>query len=516
MMKRIVRGVVVHDHDDVRDPCDRHAGRAAGRLSPHGPRVLTAGRLGALGLILGVVAAAEVQAQGDRLSPGVRQFVAVDAPVVALTGARVVDGTGTAAMSGQTIVITGDRITAIGPSASVDVPEGASVLELEGRTVMPGFVMLHEHMFYPAGRATYTQQEFSFPRLYLAGGTTTIRTGGSRDPYGDLNLQRAIDEGRVPGPRMFVTGPYLNAPGLPILFVNALDGPDDARRMVTYWAGEGATSFKAYMHITRAELSAAIDEAHARNLKVTGHLCSVTFREAADLGIDNLEHGFMASTDFVSGKVADACPSGAARSRSLLDVDMDGPEVRGLISHLVERGVAITSTLPVFEISTPGRPAAPDGALEAMSIQAREQYLRTWARVQQRGEESVESFRRAMAFEYAFAKAGGRLVVGTDPTGYGGVVAGYANQRAVELLVEAGFTPVEAIQLSTESGAQYLDIDDRVGTVEVGKQADLIVVRGDPSTRIEDIRNVELVFKAGIGYDSEKLFDSVRGTVGIH
>ena len=298
------------------------------------------------------------------------------------------------------------------------------------------------------------------------------------------------------------------------MFVNAVEGPDDAVALVNYWADEGATSIKAYMQISRTELGAVLEVIHGRGLKMTGHLCSVTYAEAAELGIDNLEHGFMAATDFVADKQPDRCPRGARGS--LIGVDIDGPEVRGLFQTLIDHGVAVTSTLPVFEISTPGRPLAPQGALDAMAPDARDRYMRQWARVaQQDNAQSVALFKKNMQMEKAFAAAGGLLIAGIDPTGYGGVVAGYANHRQIELLVEAGFTPEEAIEISTLTGARYLEIDDRTGSITVGKVADLMVVRGDPAARIDEIRNVEIVFKAGIGYDSQALFDSVKGTVGI-
>lgn len=450
------------------------------------------------------------------LSNTVRAFVRVDAPAVALVGVKVIDGTGAPARAGQTVLLRGGEIEWVGARTMAPIPADAEVLELDGYTVMPGMIMVHEHMFYPSGQGAYNQMQFSFPRLYLAAGVTTIRTGGSRDPYGDLNLRAAIDNGQVPGPNMDVTGPYVNGPGLPIMFVNAVDGPDDAVELVSYWADEGATSFKAYMQITRAELGAALEVIHGRGLKMTGHLCSVTYAEAAGLGIDNLEHGFMAATDFVADKEPDVCPSGRARSASLLDADIDGPEVQALFRTLIDNEVAVTSTLPVFEISTPGRPPAPDGALDAMAPDARDRYLRQWARVaQQNSAQAVAAFEKNMTMEKAFVDAGGLLLAGTDPTGYGGVVAGYANQREVELLVEAGFSPEHAVSIATLNGARYLGIAARTGTVEAGKAADLMVVRGDPAGDIGDIRKVEIVFKGGIGYDSQALFDSVKGTVGI-
>ena len=124
-------------------------------------------------------------------------------------------------------------------------------------------------------------------------------------------------------------------------------------------------------------------------------------------------------------------------------------------------------------------------------------------------------YKKELEFELAFVKAGGLLLTGPDPTGNGGVLPGFGDQRGVELLVEAGFTPAEAIQIATLNGATYLGQQDHIGSIAPAKQADLILIKGDPSKKIEDIENVETVFKDGIGYDSKKLIDSVRGQVGI-
>ena len=470
--------------------------------------------------VLATLAAAPAAAQRE-LSTNIRGFVEIDDDVVALVGVRVIDGTGASARDGQTVLLRGRRIEAIGPSAGVSVPAGTRTLDLDGHTVIPGYVMLHEHMFYGIGwggsNEAYKQQEFSFPKLYLAGGATTIRTGGSRDPYGDLNLKVAIDGGQVPGPRMHVTGPYVNGPGLPIFWVNTLEGPEDARKFVRHWAYEGATSFKAYEQISRADLAATIEEAHGLGLKVTGHLCSVTYREAADLGIDNLEHGFRYATDFVTNKRPDECPDGQARNRARLELSPDSPEFRALITHLVDGGVAVTSTLPVYEPNFPGRPLAPPGALAAMAPAMRERYLRIWASVQQQqASTDADLLAKEMQLQKAFADAGGLLVAGTDPTNrYGATVAGFANQRFVELLHEAGFTPEQSIRIATLNGAIYLEIADELGTLEPGKLADLIVLEGDPTVRIADVRNVRLVFKDGIGYDAGRLIEAVEGKVGF-
>jgi len=461
-----------------------------------------------------VLVAAPLRAQRPTLAVGVRPYVAVDTPVVALTHARVIDGTGAPARVDQTLIIRDGAIAALGDTRSVTVPAGAQVIDLTGKSVIPGLVMVHEHLFYPTGPGVYGNLAESFTRLYLAGGVTSMRTGGNMNGFGDFGIKRDIDAGRKPGPWLDATAPYLEGPGLGLDQVHDLTGVDDARRMVNFWADAGATSFKAYMHITRAELGAVVEEAHKRGLKVTGHLCSVTYREAAALGIDDLEHGFFASTDFVPDKKADECPGQGGGQAAFAAVDPNGEAVRSLIADLVRRHVALTSTLTIFETFVPGRPLPP--GLDVLEPQLRTQFEQRHAAVARSASSPYTAlYTKAAAMELAFARAGGLLLVGTDPTGGGGVIPGYSNQRALELLVESGFTPSEAIRIGTLNGATYLGRADRVGSIALGKQADLVVIAGDPSARIGDVRNVQLVFKQGVGYDPAKLIESVRGKVGL-
>ncbi len=453
-------------------------------------------------------------------SPEVKAFVKVDAPVVALRHVRVIDGTGSPPRDDQTVLISEGKIRAIGSAPTTPIPAGAQVLDLDGHTALPGLVGMHDHMYYPApGREAprlYPQHAFSFPRLYLAGGVTTIRTTGSVETYTDLELKKAIDAGKMAGPKMHVTGPYLEGEGAFTPQMHELRGPEDARRTVEYWADQGVTSFKAYVNITRAELAAAIEAAHARGIKVTGHLCSIGFREAAALGIDDLEHGLVVDTEFHPGKKPDLCPPRGDYLRSLVDLDVAGPEARETIRTLVANNVAVTSTLPVFETLVPNRPPLRDRVLEVMTPEARLSYLERRARIAQEPDSPwPKLFKKEMEFERAFAAAGGRLLAGLDPTGYGGVVAGFGSQRALELLVEAGFTPVEAIHVGTANGADFLGEGDRIGTLAPGRQADILVVRGDPAADIATLENVALVFKDGVGYDPDRLIDSVRGSVGL-
>jgi len=468
--------------------------------------------LRALGVLLLVPTL--VLAQRPTLSATVKQYVAVDTPVVALTHVRVIDGTGAAPKEDQTLIIRDGNIVALGAARSTRVPEGAQILDLAGKSVIPGLVMMHEHLYYPTGPGVYGADYVSFSRLYLAGGVTSMRTGGNVGGYADLNLAAAIKAGSQVGPWIDATAPYVNGPS-PFTQMYTLKDSADARRFVAFWADAGATSFKAYMNITRPELAAAVDEAHKRGLKITGHLCSVTYREAADLGIDDLEHGFFVSTDFVKDKQPDLCPGqGSAGMTALGAVDPKSPEFTSLVQYLVAHHVAVTSTQTVFETVTPGQPVPP--GLDVLDPVLKTQFDQQYARVQQN---TTSPFAKLLALdramELAFFRAGGLLLAGTDPTGGGGVIPGYSDQRQAELLVNSGLTPLEAIKVCTLNGATYLGRADRIGSIAVGKQADLVVIDGNPAASIADIAHVTLVFKQGVGYDPAKLIESVRGKVGL-
>ena len=478
-----------------------------------------------LPLLAGLLFAASTAAQGQD-SIDVAPFVSVKAATFVLDHVRVVDGTGAAAKEDQAIVVANGKIQWIGPAAAVQKPDGGQVLDRSGYTVIPGLVGMHDHLYYTDSITLQTSSgrleepgifvaeiPYTAPRLYLAAGVTTMRTTGSVEPYTDLKVKRRIDANLVPGPSIDATAPYLE--GAPTRFaqMHELKNPEEAKRMVDYWAAEGMTSFKAYMNISRESLGAAIQQAHTHKLKLTGHLCSVTWPEAIALGIDDLEHGpVFADTEFVADKKPDVCPTGGSKSWTNLDVN--GEQVQGLIRDLVSHHVAVTSTLPVFEAMVPGRPKLQKRIVSAMSSESAQSYLTA------RGLVALDSpvsglMRKEMDFEVAFAKAGGLLLAGPDPTGNGGVLPGFGDQREVELLVEAGFTPVQAIQVATENGAKYLGQEGRIGTLAAGKQADIVLIKGDPSKNIADIENVETVFKAGVGYDSVKLIELVRGQVGI-
>lgn len=468
-------------------------------------------------LLLSMVSVFIHTLKAQEFTENVQKFIAVDTAAVAITGVTLIDGTGNAPIRDQTVVFRDGIIEAVGTAEEVTLPEDALILDGTGKTVIPGLVMMHEHIFYSMPFESWFsigQMTFTFPRLYLAGGVTTMRTAGSIQPETDLNLKKWIDAGKMAGPRMDVTSPFIEREGYEIAELGFVNSPEEVRKMVRFWADRGVTSFKLYNHITREDLKVCVEEAHKLGLKVTGHLCSVTYKEASELGIDNLEHGFMVSSDFMADKQEDFCDPFRARE-ALRMTEANSPDAAELIDILVKNKTAITTTPVVFEPYTE-KEVIPGGGEKALASQVFDRVKKQYDRMQNRDSASIAMFRKNMEWLKAFHDKGGHLMAGTDPTGAGRTVAGYANQRTLEILVENNFPIGEAISIATLNGAKYLGLDNKTGTIEKGKWADLILIEGDLETDIHNIRNMEIVFKKGVGFDSAKLFQSVEGKVGFN
>jgi imidazolonepropionase-like amidohydrolase len=451
----------------------------------------------------------------QKINSETKAFVTLERGFYVFQNLTLIDGTGQPAKTNQDIVVKGDKIENIGEDLTV--PTGAKAIDMEGKSAMPGMVMLHEHMFYPKSTSEgiygVDQMSFSFPKLYLAGGVTTMRTAGSVMPQSDLNIHRRIERGETPGPKMDVTSPHLDRAGMGIYELTIMETTQQFINAVNFYADLGVTSIKVYNFITREDLMAIIKTAHAKGMKVTGHLCSITYREAADMGIDNLEHGFYASSDLIPDKELDDCDP-FKLSKAMLETPVDSKVVSDLIAHLVKKNVALTSTINVFEPYT-GREVVPGGGLRALYSGSKEQVYARWASMQNRDSLDYVKFNKAKVWEKAFYDAGGLLVAGTDPTYDGRIVAGYANMRLLELFVEMGFTIPEAIKICTLHGAKYLEQHNTIGTLEAGKIADILILDKDISSDIRAIRSLKTVIKNGIGYSSKKLFKSSDGLVGI-
>jgi imidazolonepropionase-like amidohydrolase len=420
------------------------------------------------------------------------RYIAIDAPALLLTNVRVVDGTGAPATGPQSILLEQGRIQAIG--SDLAAPAGVRTLDLRGRTVMPGLVMLHEHMMYFSGRAVWHAQPVSYPKLYLAAGVTTLRTGGTEHPEVDRNLKARIDGGFAPGPKMHLTGPYFNGAAGDFLGDTLLGSPEDARAAVAYWTGRGFHSLKLYDAIEPDVAKALVDEAHRRGAKVSGHLGKTGCAEAADLGIDFIEHGFLSCVKDL----------GIAPDAKGYVAELDNPNVTALIRRLVDAKVVLVTTPADLE-----RPLGED-AMAMLHPQARDNYRQTihapWL-------PDSAGLRELRKLERAFVQAGGRLGLGADAMDFG-LVAGYANHRVLELLVEDGWSPGDVIRMATSGGADLLGVGDSVGRIAPGMAADLIVVDGNPLDDIRAIERIEWVIKDGAVYDPAKLREAAKGLVG--
>jgi imidazolonepropionase-like amidohydrolase len=447
----------------------------------------------------------------------VTQFVTDSANIIALVDVKIIDGTGGPSKANQTIIMMNGRIARIGKVKDITIPKDADIINCTGKTIIPGMVMLHEHLFYTMLLGNYfnlAEMPYSFPRMYLAGGATTIRTAGSIEPQTDLAIKRMIGEGKLPGPDIDVTAPYIERNGFDCPSLNTIKDSAEAAATVNFWADKGCTSFKMYVHAKKEDLIAVVREAHKRNLKVTGHIGTITYREAAELGIDDLEHGFLESSDFDKDKKENEYDN-AKESQTLENLDVNSAEMKSLIQFLIKKNVAITSTLAVLAPYTNSEVVL-GGGDSALLPEAKKMVADRWQRYQNNDSDQILLYKKETAWEKQFYNAGGLLVCGTDPTGSGNTLAGYGSRKEIELLVEGGFTPLQAIKIATLNGAKYLNRDKTIGSVEVGKNADLVLIDGDPENNISDIRKTQIVFKNGIGFDSKKIFGSVKGKVGLN
>jgi imidazolonepropionase-like amidohydrolase len=451
--------------------------------------------------VLALTVAAPAAAQSA--DAGIATFLKAQGRSFFLEHARLVDGTGAPARGDVTIVIDDGRITHVG-GAPASVPAGARHIDLTGRTIMPGLVMMHEHINYFSGAYVWDSMPGSVPKLLLAAGVTTARTAGSEAPQVDLNLKQRIDAGRAVGPTLFVTGAYLNGAAGGFLGDTIVRTADEAREITAYWGNRGATSIKAYSSISPNALRGAVEEANRRGMHVAGHLGDISCTEAADAGIHTIEHGLTScAKDF------EIAPDAIGEFR----YDPASDVARKLIALLIAKNVTIVATPLGTEAYDPS-----EEELSMLSPEQRQRYLELtktpppWMP----SKEAMASWNKAhREFERDFVASGGRLLIGGDAMDFG-LVPGYGNHRAMIALVKAGFNPLRVIKFATSDGARFLTIDDRVGTVARGMIADLIVVRGSPDRSIEDIRNVEYVFKQGSAFDPAKLRAAARGMLGQH
>ena len=437
------------------------------------------------------------------LSDYTKSFVSIDFSNIALINVKIIDGTGNQSRESQTVLIKNGRIINIGSSDEIVVSKESFSINLKGKTLIPGIIGMHNHMRIPRSAMLSTS-----PRAYLGCGVTTIQTCGTGNPYEELAIAKSINKGEQPGPEIINSGPYFTGPEGKSNFIRFTD-EKMVRDTIKYWAKQGVKWLKVYRNTRPEDLKVIVDEAHKNQLKVTGHLCATTFTEAAEIGIDAIEHGFIHSYDHSADKEPNTC-SGSNDFRTNLAIESEA--VKKVQQKLIEKGVALGSTLSIFEAQANAK--ADERDLEVMAPFHKDAYQHRKKRKQELGEEwyfKKEWLTKSMAYDLQFYRQGGLLVAGLDPGLHN--MPGFGDQKNYELFIEAGFKPEEAIQVMTSNGAKLLGRED-IGTIEKGKIANLVVLNGDLEVNAKIIREVELVFKNGIGYDPNKLISSIKGNIG--
>lgn len=438
------------------------------------------------------------------LSENVLKYVKYKSNVIALTNATVFDGTGDSAKENQTLIIVNGYFQSIAENSDINLPKNATIVNLKGKTIIPGIVGVHNHLHIP--HFPFIGIEAS--KLYLASGVTTIQTCGSASPEEEIILSEKIKKGKVIGPDIFTSGPYFTGKGgNPNMII-----PRNAKHIrdtIQYWTERGIKWFKIYRNTKPNDLKVIVEEAHNRNAKVTGHLCSITFEQATKLGIDGIEHGFNSMSDFREGKTYGEC-DGSWDYLKTLDIESD--KVKQLQQLMIDNNVFMTSTLAIYESSMPDRAFADDRSLWIMSPFLRSQYeerRKNFDNLEKGYDTKEKVLKKRMQFEYQFYKMGGNLTAGVDAGR--NVLPGFGDQRNFELLKETGFSTEEAIKIMTNNGAKVLE-DSEIGLIKTGKKANFVVLNGNIK---DSIKNVETVFKDGYGYDPKLILQGMDGKFGI-
>ena len=425
-------------------------------------------------------------------------------PFVALVGGSVIDGTG-AQPRPATVLIRGSFIEAVG--SDLEVPRGSEVMDITGMTVVPGLIDMHGHMY-----AFGSNQFEAYSALFLAGGVTTAFSPGDFDPEGMTDFRDRVARGEAVGPRILTSGPYFDHDPSVVGWIEGVSSAEEAIAKFEAWK-DRIDVVKVYSSITENELGALAQAAHAEGLKMTGHLGGpVPTLRAIELGIDGLEHGIFAIAEITDAGQADPINQ---QYCSLADLDLDSPVVRDLVQAIVEDDVWITPTIVTIQGIHPDFEPPTDDWLEYLSPDLQEMMTQMPAYLDEAGSACLD---RALSKQLVFIRrvheSGGMVLAGTDPVSPK-VVPGYGLHAEMANFVRAGLGPLEVISNVTMGAATILDLDDQIGSVEAGKRADLVVVRGDPASDISQIGNTVWVFKAGERYDPAALRESAKGRISL-
>jgi imidazolonepropionase-like amidohydrolase len=434
-------------------------------------------------------------------------------PPIALVGGAVIDGTGAARVENTTVLIEGDRITAVGRDLAI--PAGAKVVDVSGKTLVPGLFDMHGHYYGNVGGKIVDLFE-PYARLYLAGGVTTTFSPGDFNPAGMVAFAARVRRGENAGPRILTAGPYIDLAPSAIGWIEGVKDADAAVAKLAEWRNR-IDGVKVYTSITEAQLAAVIDAAHTAKLRVTGHLRSVTAARAIALGIDRLEHGIFAMSEFAEGG---SDPYDLDYYQKLAALDLDAPNVRKLIDAIAGKRVVLDPTIVILQTGlAPFEPVTQDfDKYIAPAVLARYQRVEQMtARMTKRhGDASNKAIEGAIGKAKEFAvcvhRGGGVVVAGTDPVDVR-VLPGWGLHRELRNFVEGGMRPLEALRCASYNAAHALGLADRLGTLEPGKHADIVVVDGDPSVDITALAQTTAVYRDGVAYDPRELRKGAEGAI---
>lgn len=443
---------------------------------------------GALGDFVGRAGSDGMSALAD-ISKGISGS---HAPTLAIVGGTLIDGTGAAPVPDATVIVHDGRIVAVGPRSKVKVPRKAHVVDAQGKTILPGLWDMHAHF-----------EQVEWGPIYLAAGVTTVRDCGNEFEF-ITAVRDAVAQDRGLGPRLLLAG-IVDGTGPLAIGVARVDTPEQAREWVDRYHAAGFQQMKIYSSVKLDEIKAVADEAHRVGMTVTGHIPEgLNAYQAIEAGQDQINH-IIYVVDITHAPFPPNT-SRADRMKAMADLDLSSPEAVKALAFLKEHHTVVDPTLAVFEFFTATTARPPASFEPGVNKVAPElaQQLTDVEPPNQNSEIEEKIFQKDVAAVGALHREGIPVVAGTDQT-----VPGYSLHREMELYVQAGFTPMEAIQAATIVPARVMGLGGELGTVEKGKRADLILINGDPLADIHNTRNVEWVITNGVMYHTAELWQSV-------
>ena len=414
------------------------------------------------------------------------------ADTLAVVGGTLIDGTGAAPVPDATVVIHNGRIVTIGPRTKVKIPKDAHVVTAKGKFLLPGLWDMHAHF-----------EQVEWGPIYLAAGVTTVRDCGNEFEF-ITAVRDAIAQGRGLGPRLLLAGIF-DGTGPLALGVERIDTTEQARLWVDRYHAAGFQQMKIYSSVKLEELKAVADEAHHLGMTVTGHVPEgLNAFQTIPAGQDQINH-----IQYVADMMHDPFPkemSRMERRKAIAELNLDSPEAARAVSFLKEHYTVIDPTIALSELFT-ATTAKPPASFEPGVEKVAPELAQPLTDVEPPSEHSEllsKIFSKDIAIVGALHRAGIPIVAGTDQS-----VPGHSLHREIELYVQAGFTPMEAIQAATIVPAHVMGLDKELGTIEKGKRGDLIVLTADPLADIHNSRQVEYVITNGTLYHTAELWQSV-------